>query len=342
MSLQFARLDPLIAELDDRTIRELMMFILSMGLSVGYVTNERSNDFQDFLNGLPASNRIKKWLRSSEISLVPVSEIGAHFESLHAEDFKSFFSVNPRLVATTQKTVASLLDSEIKSELIALNDSLVKKKGHIFETFIGAGLTCLDAEVSSLAKCWNNPYTITKDEQSKYEVIEICNAFARVNPKIRIYDKLFLTCFLRRNRNGKMRTTRSGLLDAKDLLLQFLDNPELETVEIITEFNPRDGKIEYSKDEKDEAVSDVRRLLSNSGRNPDGLILIDRYTKTTNPCDKSHIWGSRSSLRWQHFAVSFENRTNTDITAIPSDDRENIAENRRQELVGAARFKDDW
>jgi len=341
------RLDPNIASLDERTLRQLLLFVSSMGLHLGYVKKEGSSDFHDFLSQLPVRSTLKKCVEFQRISLIEINNESAHFDSFHTGEYEAFFEHNPSLVATSQNSL-DLLWQDYQSNLVELNSSLVKVKNLRTDSFVGAGSSCLEATLTSLSRCWLHPYRIKKDEESKYDVLSICNAFGKVNPQIRIYDKLFLTCFLRRNRHQGRKTNRTGLLDAKDFLLAFLDVKETEEIQIITEFNPNDGPVTkpenggpYTEQEKKVAIEEIEGLLEDTGRDKKGFILLNKYSET-NPCDTSHIWGSTASLEWQHFSVSFSYRTKTEIRAIPSDFEEMKAEEERQELVKQLRINDDW
>ena len=341
------RLDPKIASLDERTLRELLLFVASMGLGLGYVRRNGATDLLDFISQLPVRSTLKQWLERKKIPLIPIDDEKAHFELFHAGEYETFFEHKPALVATSQQSLDHLWDA-FQNNLVEVNPSLLRIKDASIDTFIGAGASCLDARLTSLSKCWLQPFRIKKDETSKYDVLSICHAFAKVNPQIRIYDKLFLTCFLRRNRHKGQKTDQTGLLDAKDFLLGFLDVEETEEIQIITEFNPNDGFVTkeknggpYSEREKQTVINEIKGLLEASGRDPNGLILLNKRSET-NPCDTSHIWGSTTSLEWQHFSVSFGYRTKTEIRAIPSDVNEMKAEEERQELVKQLRINDDW
>lgn len=341
------RLDPEIASLDERTLRELLLFVASMGLSLGFVRRDGSSDLLDFIGQLPVRSTLKKWLERQKISLIEINDEGAHFESFHAGNYESFFGHNPTLVATSQQSLDYLWD-DYHNNLVEVSSSLLRMKDPSLDTFIGAGASCREATLTSLSKCLLHPYRIKKDETSKYDVLSICHAFAKVNPQIRIYDKLFLTCFLRRNRHKGQKTSKTGLLDAKDFLVAFLDVEEAEAIDIITEFNPNDGFVTkpenggpYTEREKEDAIEEIEDLLRTAGRDPKGLILLNKYSET-NPCDTSHIWGITASLEWPHFAVSFGHRTKTKIRAIPADFDELEAEFERQEFVKKFRIKDDW
>ena len=341
------RLDPKIASLDERTLRELLLFVASMGLSLGYVKRDGASDLLDFIGQLPVRSTLKQWLERKKIPLFAIDSKRAHFESFHAGEYENFFEHKPALVATSQQSLDLLWD-DFQNNLVEVNPSLLRIKDSTIDTFIGAGASCLDARLTSLSKCWLHPFRIKKDEASKYDVLSICHAFAKVNPQIRIYDKLFLTCFLRRNRHKGQKTALTGLLDAKDLLLGFLDVEETEEIQIITEFNPNDGFVTkpenggpYTEREKKDAIEEIEDLLRTAGRDPKGLILLNKYSET-NPCDTSHIWGITASLEWPHFAVSFGHRTKTEIRAIPSDINEMKAEEERQELVKQLRINNDW
>lgn len=341
------RLDPKIASLDERTLRELLLFVASMGLSLGYVRRDGTSDLLDFIGQLPVRSTLKQWLERKRIPLFPIDNESAHFELFHTGEYETFFEHKPALVATSQESLDHLWD-DFQNNLVEVNPSLLRVKDSSIDTFIGAGASCLEASLTSLSKCWLHPFRIKKNEASKYDVLSICHAFAKVNPQIRIYDKLFLTCFLRRNRHKGHKTNQTGLLDAKDFLLAFLDVEETEEIQIITEFNPNDGFITkeknggpYSEKEKQTVINEIKGLLEASGRDPNGLILLDKRSET-NPCDTSHIWGSTASLEWQHFSVSFGYRTKAEIRAIPSDVNEMKAEEERQELVKQLRINDDW
>jgi len=338
-----ARLDPEIAKdnWDEDSLSQLAYYLVAMELSLAAVEVDSSNDLIQFLEALPVSNILKKWLETDEIKIVKITSGMAHFDSLRAKKFGEFFSFQPSLIATTQKNLRHLTEAGLVGFEV-INSSLGKFKTPRQETFVGVGQACLKAQISPISSCWRIPFLVQKDLETAKQVVEIVRAFARVNGKIKIYDKLLLMCFLRRGLNGGQRPHQAGLLDGKDLLEQILKHYPGKNIHIYTEFKRRDGRIEYKDSDKDQAVADIHQLLKQFGHPASSLVLLRKRKGVSNPIDKSHLWGSKFSLNWQHFAVSFEEQTTTDITAVPNDEHETRLDKHRMELVKKRLPNDVW
>ena len=95
------RLDPEIASLDETTLRDLLLFISSMGLSLGFVRKDGSSDLVDFMRRLPVRSTLKQWLERKKISLIEIDDGSAHFETFHAGEYRAFFE--HKLVCKHQK-----------------------------------------------------------------------------------------------------------------------------------------------------------------------------------------------------------------------------------------------